>query len=503
MSDEPPPTVLILFGATGDLASRKIYPALCRLHEQNLLPTPFTLLGVGRTPMDDAAFRERIRTACSNPPPSDFLARTHFLAANPASPEAYPQLATKLYRLFPKTPIPLRLLFYLSVPPALLVPIVDGLVASNLCRSSPPKGWCRVVVEKPFGSDASSARTLNLRLASAFSEESIFRMDHYLGKETVQNILAARFSNTFFEALWHRTHVRRVEITAAEDEGIGHRAGYYDQAGALRDMVQNHLLQILAFLAMETPSSLQDRAIRRETLKVLESIRPIPRKRIPLDTIRGQYLRATLKGTSLPGYREEIGIPSDSRTETFAALRLFVDIPRWHNVPFCIRTGKRLPTRVTEAVIHFHPTPPLLFRQDNGRPLPANQFILRIQPDEGLLLRFNLKTPGTSFKTQEAALEFHYRSLGSLRLPDAYERLLLDVFHGDGTLFPTAAETEAAWNVIDPILHAWQTDATIPLYGYPAGSWGPEAVETLIGEPGETWRYPCRRLSMDGEFCEL
>jgi len=502
MNENSPSVVFVLFGASGDLAFRKILPALSRLSQAQQLPPSFHLLGVGRTPLGDASFRTRMRTASGDVQAPNLIAQTHYLTADPADPAGYSRLAERLTAFqVAGHPSPC-LLFYLAVPPSLVTPIVDGLASAGLVRSS-DGSWRRIVLEKPLGHDGTSARALNRRLAAVFPEEAVFRMDHYLGKETVQNILAVRFSNTLFEALWHRAHIRRVELTAAEDEGVGRRAGYYDQAGALRDMVQNHLLQILAFLAMEPPASNRDRAIRRETLKVLESLRPIPPERVRSDVIRGQYGHATLNGRSVPGYREEPGVSPESRTETYVALRLFVDTPRWHGVPIVIRTGKRLPTRVTEAVIHFHPAPPLLFRRENGLPLPANQLILRIQPDEGLLLRFNLKTPGAGLKTQEAALEFHYRTLADIRLPDAYERLLLDVLQGDASLFPTAAETEAAWDFVDPILAAWETDPTIPLYGYPAGSWGPEAADALIGEPGEHWRYPCRRLSTDGHFCEL
>jgi len=503
MNDNSSSVVFVLFGASGDLAFRKILPALNRLSREQLLPSSFHLLGVGRTPMDDAAFQERVRTAAGDVQSSHLIAHSHYLTADPADPAGYARLADRLAAFQRVGQPPPCLLFYLALPTSLLTSVVDGLTSAGLTRPPHSAAWCRIVLEKPLGHDGTSARALNRRLATVFPEEAVFRMDHYLGKETVQNILAVRFSNTLFEALWHRAHIRRVELTAAEDEGVGRRAGYYDQAGALRDMVQNHLLQILAFLAMEPPASNRDRAIRRETLKVLESLRPTPPDRVRSDVIRGQYGRATLNGRSVPGYREEPGVSPESRTETYVALRLFVDTPRWHGVPIVIRTGKRLPTRVTEAVIHFHPAPPLLFRRENGLPLPANQLILRIQPDEGLLLRFNLKTPGAGLKTQEAALEFHYRDLTDIRLPDAYERLLLDILQGDASLFPTAAETEAAWDFVDPILAAWEADPTIPLYGYPAGSWGPEAADALIGEPGEHWRYPCRRLSTDGQFCEL
>jgi len=493
--------LLVVFGASGDLAARKIGPALAALQERRLLPAPFGVLGLGRTPLDDAAFRSRFAagTAALDRVP------LRYVPMDPADPAAFAGLRDRLTAWSRELGTGGNLLFYLAVPPDLHGPILRGLAAAGLNRppAESPGAWRRVIVEKPFGRDLASAKALNRQLHAAFREAQIFRIDHYLGKETVQNILAARFANSLFEPLWNRNGIARIEITAAESLGVETRGGYYDRTGALRDMVQNHLLQVLAFLAMEPPASAAPEALRRETRKVFRALRLPAPEALAQTVVRGQYTASRIRGRRVAGYRDEPGVAPGSRTETFVALRVDVARPRWAGVPFFIRTGKRLPTRVSEAVIHFKPPVRRLFQGEAGGAVPANQLILRIQPDEGMLLRFNLKTPGAGLRAQPAGMDFHYRDLGHLRLPDAYERLLVDAMLGDSTLFLRGDESEAAWAFIDPLLAAWDSTAADTLYGYPAGTWGPAAADALLGASGETWRYPCKNLTADDAFCEL
>ncbi len=498
--------VLVIFGASGDLAARKIMPALADLDDRRLLPARFAVLGAGRTPLDDAGFRARTvaarkdgRTGFREP------RNLRYLPLDPAEPAAYARLRERLAALDAEIGAGGNALFYLAVPPDLHASILRGLAAAGLNQppAATPAAWRRVIVEKPFGHDLASAQALNRLIHTVFREEQVFRIDHYLGKETVQNILVTRFANSIFEPLWNRQAIARIEISAAEELGVESRGGYYDKAGALRDMVQNHLLQVLAFIAMEPPAAATARAIRHETQKVFQSLRPYAPNDLTRSVVRGQYTASTVRGVRVPGYREEAGVNPDSRTETFVALRGLIDNDRWRGVPFFIRTGKRLPTRVSEAVIHFKPNPHLLFKGEAGNRVPPNQLILRIQPDEGLLLKFNLKVPGAGFQAHPAGMDFHYKDLVDVRLPDAYERLLLDAMRGDSTLFLSGAESEAGWAYIDPILQAWDALPDFKLYGYPAGTWGPEAADGLIGVPGETWRFPCKNLTADDTFCEL
>ncbi len=503
MSDAPANLILVIFGASGDLTARMLLPALFELEKDGLLPANLSVLGTGRTPLDDEAFRDRITKANPDLAKQD-MGRLHYLPLDPHAPGSYATLARRLAGLDRGPGASGNFLFYLAVPPDLHEPILRGLKAAGLNRpAAAGNGWRRIVVEKPFGHDLESARRLNHLLQEAFSETDIFRIDHYLGKETVQNILVTRFGNGIFEPLWNRNYIARVEITLAEELGVENRGGYYEQAGALRDMVQNHLLQVLAFIAMEPPVAPDAHSIRHETLKVFQSLRPMTPEDVRAFTVRGQYLESTIRGNPVPGYREENNVDPESRTETFAALRCHVDNWRWSGVPFCLRTGKRLPTRVTEAVIHFKPSPHTLFRGESGDPGPPNQLIIRIQPDEGLVLKFNLKVPGAGFKARGAGMEFHYRDLGDATLPSAYARLLLDAMQGDSTLYLRNDESEATWAYIDPLVKAWKDDPAIKLYGYPAGTWGPEEANALIAVPGETWRFPCKNLSTDDSYCEL
>ena len=393
-----------------------------------------------------------------------------------------------------------NMVFYLSTPPSLYGIIPRHLAAVGLHKQE--NGWKRLIIEKPFGYDLESALTLKNTLLTDWHEEQLFRIDHYIGKETVQNLLVTRFSNGMFEPLWNRNYIHHIEITSAESLGVEKRGGYYDSSGALRDMLQNHLLQVAALTAMEPPSSLEPAAIRNEILKVLQSLRPISREEVAQVAIRGQYVSSSIKGKAIPGYREEEGVGAGSLTETFAALKFYIDNWRWGGVPFYIRTGKRLPTRVSEVVIHFKPTPHFLF-SGNKLHQAGNQLVIRIQPDEGILLKFGMKTPGAGFEVQNVNMDFHYSDLSNQRIPSAYERLIYDSIKGDATLFPRTEEVLVAWKFLTPVIEAWKNEHEVPLHGYPAGSWGPREADDLIQDKEITWRYPCKNLSDDGIYCEL
>ena len=498
--------ILVIFGASGDLTARKLMPALFDIAARNLLPSHFAVLGTGRTPLTDSAFQDKIAKANPDRPTGGrALPHLHYFPLNPTDHAAYDALRERLEALDKEAQTGGNILFYLAVPPDQHSAILKGIARAGLNRPpvEHPQAWRRIVIEKPFGRDLASAQALNRLVQSGFPEDRIFRIDHYLGKETVQNILITRFGNGIFEPLWNRNYIRRVEITSSERLGVESRGGYYESAGALRDMVQNHLLQVLGFIAMEPPASPAAASIRNETLKVFQSLRPFTPQDVARWVVRGQYTSSDVRDERLPGYREEPGVDPESRTETYVALRCYVDNWRWNGVPFCIRTGKRLPTQVTEAVIHFRPSPHTLFRGKSGDPGQPNSLIIRIQPDEGIVLKFNIKVPGAGFKAQEAGMEFHYKGLDPTTLSGAYERLLLDAMQGDSTLYLRNDEAEATWAFIDPILQAWAEMPKLKLHGYPAGTWGPEVANELIGEPGETWRFPCKNLTADNTFCEL
>ena len=391
-------------------------------------------------------------------------------------------------------------IFYMATPPSMYSLIAENLHGAGLADQE--SGFRRFIIEKPFGYDLESGRELNRKLHEMITEDQIYRIDHYLGKETVQNVLVTRFANGIFEPLWNRNYIRCVEITSAESIGVEERGGYYDSSGALRDMVQNHLLQMVGLTAMEPPSSLESNSVRNEVLKVLQSLQPIREDEVPKMVIRGQYTGSTIRGICVPGYRYENGVAKDSRTETYVAIKFFINNWRWGGVPFYIRTGKRLPTRVTEIVIYFKRTPHHLFLRETGS-LNTNQLIIRIQPDEGILLKFDMKEPGSGFNVKNVNMDFHYKDLADIRVPSAYERLLYDVMIGDSTLFSRDDVVETAWKFVDPIQKAWANNPDIKIYGYPAGTWGPAVSNDLIEGCGLTWRYPCKNLSDDGNYCEL
>ncbi|HUS86947.1 MAG TPA: glucose-6-phosphate dehydrogenase [Bacteroidales bacterium] len=499
--------IYVIFGASGDLTRRKLVPALYSLFVQNLLPENFVLLGVSRSQFTDDEFRERMKSAINEFNEIDntsrideFIKKISYTTIRFDDASSYRLLKHRLELLRSEGHISGNKLFYLATPPGLYGIIPRHLASAGL--NNQVDGWKRLIIEKPFGYDLESASILKDQLLKDWSEEQLYRIDHYLGKETVQNMLVTRFANGIFEPLWNRNFVHHVEITSAESIGIEKRGGYYDSSGALRDMVQNHLLQVAALSAMETPSSLEPAAIRNEILKVFQSLRPVKREEVKNIAIRGQYLSSTIKGKTIPGYREEEGVKEDSVTETYAALKFYVDNWRWGGVPFYIRTGKRMPTRVSEVVIHFKPTPHFLFSH-NPNCQSCNQLVIRIQPDEGILLKFGMKTPGAGFDVRNVNMDFHYSDLSVNRIPSAYERLIWDAVKGDSTLFARTEEVIESWKFLTPVIDCWQYDKNIPLYGYPAGTWGPDKADDLIGDKDITWRYPCKNLAEDGIYCEL
>ena len=505
--NKPLDHVFVIFGASGDLTKRKLMPAIYSLYVQNLLPDKFALLGTSRSKFNDEEFRDKMKKSLVEfkeiddlSKADEFLKKIFYQQLDSEDSGAYINLSNKLNSLRADNDIGENTIYYLSTPPNLYPIIPKNLAANNMNRED--KGWKRLIIEKPFGYDFDSAEKLKNGLLLDWTEEQIFRIDHYLGKETVQNLLVTRFSNGIFEPLWNRNFIHHVEITSAENIGVEERGGYYDSSGALRDMVQNHLLQIVGLVAMEPPSSLDSISIRNEILKVFQSFRPIKSEDVNHVAIRGQYIESKIKGEQVNGYRKENGVDPNSTTETYAAIKFYIDNWRWGGIPFYIRTGKRLPTRVSEIVIHFNPTPHFLFSKD-GSTDPCNQLVLRIQPDEGILLKFGMKIPGAGFDVQNVNMDFHYSDLSSQRIPSAYERLLYDSMRGDSTLFARSEEVMAAWKFLMPVIDAWENDKTIPLHGYPSGTWGPENADDLIEGESMTWRYPCKNLADDGIYCEL
>ncbi|MDD3789293.1 MAG: glucose-6-phosphate dehydrogenase [Petrimonas sp.] len=498
---------LVIFGASGDLTYRKLIPAVFDLYMNNLLPDGYAVLGVSRTKFTDAEFRKKMKEGIKkfsnfNDAKAEhinkFLSKIFYQPIDTQKAEDYALVKNKLSELNKKFDLQKNYIFYLSTPPQLYSLIPKYLYGQGLTLQQ--KGFRRIIIEKPFGHDLQSAKELNKLLLGFFEEEQIYRIDHYLGKETVQNLMVTRFANGIYEPLWNRNYVDHVEITTAENLGVEERGGYYDNAGALRDMVQNHLLQIVSLIAMEPPIKISGEDIRYEKMKVFRALRPLTENDLKNNVIRGQYTASTVRGKQYAGYRQEPEVDKDSRTETYVAMKFFIDNWRWEGVPFYIRTGKRLPTRVSEVVIHFKPSPFALF-QSEGR--NDNQLILRIQPDEGILLKTGMKVPGNGYEVKSVNMDFHYSDLNDHYIPDAYERLILDCMQGDNTLYMPGEAVLATWKFVQPILDYWEQNPDAPLYGYPAGSWGPEVADELIEGKENTWRYPCKNLADDGVYCEL
>ena len=489
----PEPCVLAIFGASGDLTRRKLVPAIWHLDQQSRLPGRFALLGLGRRNLNDEAFREEMRRGLQefvgDVDPTDvesFLNKLYYLSGDPTDPKTFKRLVDRLDRLNEDLKLEGNRCFYCSVPPQIYLEIVDRLGAAGLNEEGESgPGWSRIVVEKPFGHDLQSARELNRALHRTFKESQIYRIDHYLGKETVQNVLVFRLANSMFEPLWNRRYVDHVQITAAETVGVEHRVGYYDESGALRDMIQNHLLQVLCVIAMEPPSSFDAESVRIEKLKVLKAFRPYSIGQVDRFAIRGQYASGEIAGETVRGYREEEGVGADSQTETFAALEFTIDNWRWQGVPFYLRTGKRMARRVTEVTLQFRQPPHLIFPEAES--LQASTLTVRVQPEEGISLSFSGKIPGPDVNLGNVKMDFDYAGSFGGRSPEAYEALLLDCFLGDATLYASSDWIEKSWELMMPILEAWNATTSGNIPTYEAGSWGPKEASLLLDEEWRSW----------------
>jgi glucose-6-phosphate 1-dehydrogenase len=501
----PEPTTMVIFGASGDLTKRKLLPALYSLTRERLLPGRFAVIGYARRPMSDDSFRAEMRAGCNefarrrpvDPELWDGFARNIFYQAGGYDdPAAFVALRTRLEEIERSLGLPGNRVYYLSIPPSSFATVVRNLGVAGLV---PPVGtdgagapFRRVIIEKPFGTDLSTARKLNHDIHETLTENQIYRIDHYLGKETVQNLLVFRFANGIFEPVWNNRYVDHVQITGAETVGVEGRGGYFEQAGMLRDMVQNHLFQVVSLAAMEPPVSLDADGVRDEKLKVLKALRQIPSSEMDDYIVRAQYGAGSIAGRAVPGYREEPDVSPESQTETYVALKFFIDSWRWMGVPFFLRSAKRMPKRVTEIAIHFKEAPRLLFGR-RGEAIRPNVLSIRIQPDEGIALNFGSKLPGPAMEVAPVNMEFRYGSSFGVEPPEAYERLILDCMLGDGTLFTRADEVEASWTWISRIHQHWQERApgahkSLPTYA--AGSWGPEQADQLLASGGRQWRRP-------------
>ncbi|MGH2454938.1 MAG: glucose-6-phosphate dehydrogenase [Candidatus Limnocylindria bacterium] len=500
----PEPCTMVICGATGDLAERKLAPALYNLLLGGFLPPEFTVVGMARRDMGDEQFRDHLRAGIDrfsrNRPVKESIWESFgrgvtYHQANFDDPAAWAELGSLLDRIDRDRGTSGNRLFYLAVPPSLYPEIVTQLGAAGLAASGPEqragaRGWARVIVEKPFGYDLETASTLNRQLREVFDEEQIFRIDHYLGKETVQNLAVFRFGNGLFEPIWNRRYIDSVQITVAETVGVEGRGEFYDQTGALRDIVQNHALQLLAMFAMEPPVEFHAEDLRDEKLKVLRGVKPMSREAVASNTVRGQYVSGWVEGEKVPSYRDEPEVRPDSETETYVAVRLDIESWRWAGVPFYLRTGKALCTRVTEVAVQFKSPPLALFERAGAPQIEPNILAIRIQPDEGILLRFGAKVPGQGMQIRSVNMDFRYGSSFAVDSPDAYETLLLDAMVGDASLFTRGDEVERAWEILDPVLDAWRSGEGGRIHFYGAGSWGPPAADELLERDGRAWRKP-------------
>jgi glucose-6-phosphate 1-dehydrogenase len=492
------PCIVVIFGASGDLTKRKLVPALYRLMQERLLPAEFAIVGLARTEMSSDEFRARMKEAVEEFSEAkrvdedvwnSFAQGLHYLTADINNPGDYEQLSQLLAQIDSERGTQGNHLFYLSVAPKFYAEAVKQLGEHGLAKPL-GKGWVRVIVEKPFGTDLESARELNRELLKYLDEQQIYRIDHYLGKETVQNLLVFRFANGIFEPLWNRQYIDHVQLTNAEMVGVEGRGGYYETAGVVRDMIQNHVFQVLSLVAMEPPVNLGSEAVRDEKFKAMEAARAFTPERVRHDCVRGQYGAGSIAGQPVPGYRQEPDVAPDSTTETFAALIMYFDNWRWAGVPFYIRSGKRLPKRVTEIAIHFKAAPLPLFGEAMEQMTP-NQLIIRIQPDEGITLRFAAKVPGQITNIRDVNMDFRYGASFGVQLAEAYERLLLDCILGDSTLYARKDMTERGWEIVMPILNEWEvTKAQLNFPNYEAGTWGPKEAHDLIERDGRRWRRP-------------
>lgn len=494
----PTPSAMVIFGATGDLTRRKLMPALYNLAVEGLLPAGFSVIGYAHRDLTTEEFRRQMREGVdqfSRRRPVDpsvwesFEQGLSYLQADFEKPDDYERLGQALEQLDRERGTSGNRIFYLATPPAEYETIADSLARVGLNRPG-PGSWARLIVEKPFGRDLASAMALNEHLRRFWREEQIYRIDHYLGKETVQNLMAFRFANGIFEPIWNRNYVDQVQITVAESIGLEGRGRYYDQAGALRDMVQNHIMQLLSVVAMEPPIAFEADAVRDEKVKALRAIRPIRPELVHEVTVRGQYGPGWINGQAVPGYRDEENVDPNSVTETFVALKVFIDNWRWAGVPFYLRTGKRMPRRVTEIAIQFKQVPHPLFKGPVAASTDPNTLAIRIQPDEGISLKIAAKVPGPQIRLRSVNMGFLYGTSFMVESPDAYERLLMDCMLGDSTLFTRRDETEAAWRPITAILEGWAESPPPDFPNYEAGTWGPAAADIFLAADGRAWRQP-------------
>ncbi len=494
----PVPNLLVIFGASGDLTRRKLIPALYRLFNRELFHPDSRIIGCARSSLTSEQFRESLQEFLAEEDPAklaDFLNRISYLSGEYADPSSYQALQSRIQSMEQDCPHPLNRTFYLATPSSLYPVIVPELGKAGLTSENyEGTPWCHVVLEKPFGFDLASAEALDRMLHETLRERQIYRIDHYLGKETVQNILMLRFANIIFEPIWNSSYIDHVQITAAETVGIEKRAGYYDQSGQLRDMFQNHMLAMLSLVAMEAPAAFDPDALRDEQLKLIRAIRPFPVQELDQYLVRGQYCSGQIKDKTVPGYREEADIPPGSNTETYVAAKILIDNWRWRGVPFLLRTGKRLPNKRSEIAITFKRVPHSIFPQLRAEDLEPDTLVLNVQPEEGMALSIQAKQPGSKLCMGKLTLNFSYADVFGGNIPDAYERLLLDCMLGDQTLFIRSDVIAAAWKLLTPILEAWkksdekQLECPCALQTYPAGSEGPDAAEHLLHEHDTTWR---------------
>ena len=499
IKNSPEPCVMVIFGATGDLTHRKLLPALYNLALEHPLPAGFSVIGFARRPYNDDVFRQQALDSINqfsrqkpvNPQVwENFEEGIYYLQSSFDDPQGYAKLAEKLNTLDKTRGTSGNRIFYLSTPPSQYPEIIQQLGAAGLNRNR--KGWTRIIVEKPFGHDLASAKELNRQVAKVFREEQVYRIDHYLGKETVQNILVFSFANGIFEPIWNRRYVDHVQITVAENIGLEGRAGYYEESGAIRDMVQNHVLQLLTLVAMEPPVAFDADEVRNEKVKVLNAIQPlVGAEEVAANTIRGQYGAGWMYGQQVRGYCEEPGVSPTSSTETYVAMKVSIDSWRWAGVPFYLRTGKHLPKRVTEIAIQFKQPPLMLFKKSDAHgQVEPNILTLRIQPDEGISLKFGAKVPGSEMQIRSVNMDFFYGSSFVREQPEAYERLLLDCMLGDSTLFTRRDEVEAAWGFVQSLLDVWKDEGPESVLSYDPGTWGPQGADEFIWRDGRRWRRP-------------